>query len=95
MNDTNLLRELQLLDASIDKTQKRLSKIEIELLDDSEVTKATTIHNAISEKLEELSVSHRRLEREVADLSQQLIDVNKRIYGGTVQNERELSLIHI
>jgi len=93
MNDTNLLRELQLLDASIDKTQKRLSKIEIELLDDSEVTEATTIHNAISEKLEELSVSHRRLEREVADLSQQLIDVNKRIYGGTVQNERELSAL--
>ena len=49
MNDTNLLRELQLLDASIDKTQDRLREIEIELVDDSEVTEATTIHRAISE----------------------------------------------
>ena len=93
MNDTNLLRELQLLDASIDKTQDRLREIEIELGDDSEVTEATTIHKAISEKLEELSISRRRLERDVADLTQQLNAVNKRIYGGTIQNERELSAL--
>ena len=93
MNDTNLLRELQLFDASIDKTQDRLREIEIALGDDSEVTEATTIHKAVSEKLEELSISRRRLEREVADLTQQLSAVNKRIYGGTIQNERELSAL--
>ena len=66
MTETELLKNLQLLDTSIDDLENRLQEIESAINDDSEVVEADNIHKAVCLKFDSLSSNRRSLERTVS-----------------------------
>ena len=89
MTETELLKNLQLLDTRIDTLENRLQEIESEITDDSEVVEADNIHKAVCLKFDGLSSNRRSLERTVSDLTLRQSSINDRMYDGTIQNEKE------
>ncbi len=93
MTETELLKNLQLLDTSIDDLENRLQEIESAINDDSEVVEADNIHKAVCLKFDSLSSNRRSLERSVSDLIERQSSINRRMYDGTIQNEKELAAL--
>ncbi|MFL2783407.1 MAG: zinc ribbon domain-containing protein [Dehalococcoidia bacterium] len=93
MTETELLKNLQLLDTRIDTLENRLQEIESEITDDSEVVEADNIHKAVCLKFDGLSSNRRSLERTVSDLTLRQSSINDRMYDGTIQNEKEFAAL--
>ena len=93
MTETELLKNLQLLDTSIDDLENRLQEIESAINDDSEVVEADNIRKAVCLKFDSLSSNRRSLERTVSDLIERQSSINRRMYDGTIQNEKELAAL--
>ena len=93
MTETELLKNLLLLDTRIDDLENRLQEIESEISDDSEVVEADNIHKAVCLKFDGLSSNRRSLERTVSDLIGRQSSINGRMYDGTIQNEKEFAAL--
>ncbi len=91
MEPISHLLDLQEIDLQILKAEKSLAETTAKLTDDSELATARARAAELQAKVEELDGGRRAIERTMEELEQKLTAVDKRLYGGTVTNPKELS----
>jgi uncharacterized protein len=84
------LYRLQQLDTQLDQARSRLAQIERILSDDIKIQKAAVIVNQAKQKLEESRKALHRSEEEVQAQRLKIELSEKALYGGKVQNPKEL-----
>jgi len=85
------LYELQEVDLEIDVKRETLSEVMGRLGESEVLDQARLSLSGDEERLAELERSQRELEREVEDLRAKATDSEKKLYGGTVKNPKELA----
>src|SRR3989338_4393529 len=86
---TPLLR-LQTIDSELDTLRARVREIETALGDSPAVQAAQRDMVEVQTRFEAARISERDLEHEEQWLAARRVDVEKRLYGGLVQNPKEL-----
>ena len=84
------LYQLQQVDLEIEANEKALSQITSQLGDRQAVTSVQTKLDTARHNLEELQKQQRATEYEVADLTAKITAAEKKLYGGTIHNPKEL-----
>lgn len=90
MNLAKRLYELQYLDSEIHNRQGKVAEINDLLGNDESVQKAKTELIDAKNYLSDREKTHRDLEWEVEDLRNKISKVNDKLYGGKVNNPKEL-----
>ena len=91
-NPKNIL-DLQAKDSEIQTSQKRLREIEAQLSDNSLVTNASKIDEAIQLQFQNISTQIRRLEGDNNSLQTQQKSITTKIYGGSITSQKELTAL--
>jgi predicted nucleic acid-binding Zn-ribbon protein len=86
-----LLAQLQRVDSAIDHDRGRLATVELQLADNSALAAAEAEHTATTAVRTQQQTELRDLELEVQDLRSRLTALEKKLYGGTVVNPKELA----
>jgi uncharacterized protein len=86
-----VLVQLQRVDTALDHARERLSSVHAELADSSALAQVTAEHEVVKADLHRKATEQRDLELEVEDLRDKLATLEKKLYGGTVHNPKELS----
>ena len=87
------LYELQEVDWKISAHEKSLAKVRATLADDSAQVSARTQIETLDAQLAERAPQRRQAERTVQQLEDKLQELEKRLYGGSVTNPKELSAL--
>ncbi len=90
MRKVDLLRDLQEIDLTLDRAQADLSQCSARLGDDSELTPFREDAASARQHLLGLQRRGRELDAELEDLYDRLKTEEKKLYGGTVKNPKEL-----
>jgi uncharacterized protein len=90
MKKVEPLVELQHLDSTLDRERERLATVRTLLADDSTLGPARASCAAAEADLRTWQSEQRDLELEVQDLREKLSLVEKKLYGGSVNNAKEL-----
>ena len=90
MTALDLLRQLQAADSAGELEHARLIQVRAILNDRGEFEAARTEHVERAEARRKLEAQQRDLELEVETHRQQLADIEKKLYGGTVRDSKEL-----
>jgi predicted nucleic acid-binding Zn-ribbon protein len=90
MNTAQQLHELQELDLDVDQVVQSLEQVRGRLGKDDEVAAARSAVEAAREQLTDLERQQKAAEWEVSDLEGKIAKEEKRLYGGSVKNPREL-----
>ncbi len=96
MDEHKTLMELQKLDTKIDALNQRENNLperdRFQSLSE-EVGKTESLNKAISKKLHDESLKQKKLEDELDSLTKKIDKEQKRLYGGTINNPKELSSV--
>lgn len=84
------LYQLQEIDLEIEANEKALSQITSQLGDRQAVTVVQAKLDAARKKLAEFQKQQRSTENEVTDLTAKITTAEKKLYGGTIHNPKEL-----
>ena len=90
---TLLLEEvykLQILDSDILSTAKLLSEVKFKISDNKEINSLEESININSINLKKLQIMKSKLELEINSTQQNVYLLNKKIYGGSIKNSKEL-----
>lgn len=90
MSNSFKLFRLQQIDSQLDQVRARLSSIESTLNDD---TVLREVKNKVAEKENQLNDTRKslhRIEDEVRTLSEKIAQTDTELYGGKIQNPKEL-----
>ena len=90
MVDIKALYELQLVDMAIREMDAALADVRARLADDSELKKARERLKRLEAQFEKVSAVRRSFQASADVLAEKLSNVEKRLYGGTITNPREL-----
>ena len=90
MKKVQPLVELQHLDSALDRERERLATVRALLADDSTLGPARAACSAAEAELRAWQTEQRDLELEVQDLREKMSLVEKKLYGGSVNNAKEL-----
>jgi predicted nucleic acid-binding Zn-ribbon protein len=90
MKKVQPLVELQHLDSALDRERERLATVRALLADDSTLGPARASCAAAEAELRKWQTEQRDLELEVQDLREKLSLVERKLYGGSVSNAKEL-----
>ncbi len=90
MNLAKKLYELQYLDSEIQSRQGKVTEIDSLLGNDSSVQKAKAELLDAKNYLSDREKVHRDMEWEVEDLGNKISKINEKLYGGKVNNPKEL-----
>lgn len=85
------LYRLQGIDLALERVRVSLDEVVARLADDSEVTEARSTLHATRQNLLQTQSRQRALEAEADDLRSKQRELEKKLYGGTVRNTKELS----
>ena len=91
MRKVETLLQLQRVDSELDRARERLVSVDQQLADRSAVAALETELRAAEADLQRKVREQRDLELEVQDLRDKLTALEKKLYGGTVHNPKELS----
>jgi len=91
MGKIELLYELQGIDLQIDDAKKRLSQIESQLGESQALLQARQLVEATKQNLYQALTRQRELEWDVEDTDRKVKALEKKLYGGTVHNPKELA----
>jgi hypothetical protein len=86
-----VLYQLQRIDSALDRGRERLAAIAAHLNDDSALAAALGEYEAASSEHHRLHGQQQDLELEVADLREKLDALEKKLYGGSILNPKELA----
>ena len=95
MVDIKALYELQLVDTEISELESALADFRAKLTDESEVRKARERLRRLEVQFEEVSGERRTVQVSVDQLTEKMKGVEKRLYGGTISNPRELGAYEV
>ena len=91
MGRTQQLYELQMADLEIDEKTEELARVESQLQEPEWLLEARERLGATREKLVSLRKRQRELEYSSDDLRLKIAEFEKKLYGGSVRNPKELS----
>jgi predicted nucleic acid-binding Zn-ribbon protein len=91
MAEIDALARLQQLDSQVDERQHRIEAIRAALRGNAELNAAQVAHDAAKSRLAGLEKRGRDLEWDVGDRSNRITELDKKLYGGTVTNPKELA----
>jgi len=84
------LHTLQEFDLAVDTRKLRLADIEAHLTETEELLSARAAFQEVEEKLRELSASQKELEWDTGEIRTKAAAIEKKLYGGTVRQPKEL-----
>ena len=84
------LYTLQEFDLAVDMRKIRLADIEAQLTETEELLSARAAFQEVGEKLRELSATQKELEWETGEIRAKAAVIDKKLYGGTVRQAKEL-----
>jgi uncharacterized protein len=87
---TRQLFELQELDDNIESTRKTLDLKKHQLNNRETLDKAAAVLSGEQKTLDELKAQRRNAENEAADINAKINEANKQLYGGRINNPKEL-----
>jgi predicted nucleic acid-binding Zn-ribbon protein len=90
LNLAKKLFDLQALDLEIKTAEAALSDIEQRLQDDSKIKNIKQEYSTITDELTKVERSKKDLEWNIEELQKNIIQINTKLYGGTVKNPKEL-----
>ena len=90
LRKAQLAYELQSVDSALDQARHRLSEVEVGLADRAELDQALADQDAASGSLRTVEHQEHDLEVEVDDIRERLRALERKLYGGTVTNPKEL-----
>ena len=93
MENSKSILDLQTKDNEIQVVKSRLTEIAAQLSDESSVTEASKIDEAIKLQFQNLSSKIRKLEGDNLSLITQQKSVTTKIYGGNITSEKELTAL--
>ena len=93
MKTVELLYQLQEVDTELDRVALELSQCKTRLGDDSELIPFKQDLDAARERLRRLQVESRELDGNLEDETTRLKSDEKKLYGGSVKNPKELSTL--
>jgi len=82
---------LQEVDTELESDEKAVTRINIQLSDNTAVTEAQSRLDSARQHLAEQGKQQRSLENDIADITSKLTTVEKELYGGKVRNPKELT----
>lgn len=91
MSIARQLFELQELDLEIESRQRNLDILNGQLGETEALKKARAEVASAQERLVEIRKQQKSAEWEVEDLASKINDIDKKLYGGTIRNPKELS----
>ncbi len=91
MNEARQLYELQGVDLEIDSRRERISELESQLGESEALATALQKLQEDRKRLAEVERSRHSLEWEANDLGAKVKDLEKKLYGGSIRNPKELS----
>lgn len=91
MNKAKQLYELQEVDLELQHKTETLAQVNSQLGKDDELVAARADLEAVQRRLAELERQQKALEWETDDLGARIATVEKKLYGGSVHNPRELT----
>ena len=87
---TRQLYELQELDDNIESTRKTLDLKKHQLNNREALEKASALLTSEQKTLEEIKTLRRNTENEASDINAKINEANKQLYGGRINNPKEL-----
>ena len=90
MTESAQLYELQAADLHIGNLVRQLDDVEARLRDDRELAEARRQFDRLQAGLKAIRPQYREAELQAGDLLSKAQEVEKRLYGGSVRNPREL-----
>ena len=90
MTESAQLYELQAADLHIENLVRQLDDVEARLRDDRELAEARRQFDRLQAGLKAIRPQYREAELQAGDLLSKAEEVEKRLYGGSVRNPREL-----
>lgn len=91
MNKAKQLYELQEVDLEIQRKTEALAQVNSQLGKDDDLVAARAAFDAVKKHLADLEHQQKTLEWDTNDLSAKIAPVEKKLYGGSVHNPRELT----
>ena len=91
MAEIDALVRLQQVDSQIDERQHRIETIRAALRGNAELNAAQAAHDEAKRRLAAVEKRGRDLEWDVSDRSTRIADLERKLYGGTIKNPKELS----
>lgn len=93
MNDYASLIELQALDLSLDKQTGLMEEVLEKLADSTTIDQLSAKRLAVETELSKLAQNQGRLQVELLEYKDKISSLTKRMYAGTLRNEKELKSI--
>lgn len=90
MSTAKELHELQEVDLDIEQRTQALEQVKSQLGKDKDLAAARATLDAVKKKLVELEHRQKTGEWEIADLGAKIAAIEKKLYGGSMKNPREL-----
>jgi hypothetical protein len=90
MRKVETVLQLQEVDTALDRSGERLAAVITRLEDRSELDRTEAEHEVAAAQLRRETATQQDLEQEVEGLRQKLSQLEKKLYGGTVANPKEL-----
>jgi hypothetical protein len=91
MNKAKQLYELQEVDLEIQRKTEALAQVNSQLGKDDDLVEARAAFDVVKKHLADLEHQQKTLEWETNDLTAKITPVEKKLYGGSVHNPRELT----
>ncbi len=91
MSVSKQLYQLQEIDLELEANEQALSQIASQLGESQAVVRAQTKLASENQRLQELKRQQQSLEWEIDDLTNKLAVVQKKLYGGSIKNPKELA----
>ena len=91
MSIASQLYQLQEVDTELESDEQAVSRITLQLGDNTAVTEAQSKLDAGRQHLHELTKQQRSMEMDIADITSKVTTVEKELYGGRVRNPKELT----
>lgn len=90
MRKVETVLQLQEVDTALDRSRERLAAVVAQLEDRSELDRTEAEQQAAAAELRRETTTQQDLEQEVEGIRQKLSALEKKLYGGTVANPKEL-----
>jgi hypothetical protein len=90
MSKAKQLYELQEVDLEIQRKTEALTQVKSQLGKDDDLVAARSALDVVKKHLSELEHQQKTMEWETSDLGAKIASVEKKLYGGSLQNPREL-----
>lgn len=90
MNLVKKLNELQEIDLKIKKFQEELNEIYNNLSSNTELVTIKNKYSELTANFSDLRKRKKDLEWEIEELNKNILQINSKLYGGTVRNPKEL-----